>query len=553
MTNAYDGFGRLSSSSIDMGGVTRTLSYQYDANGNRTRITHPDAVYFNLRYDGLNRPDYLYTASAGIAQNYYTAFGAISIVGHGGISVHGYDGVQRPSWTNDNFSGGGVGAVHWGFGFNPAGQLISLTRDADAFAWTGHYAVNRGYTTNGLNQYSAIAPAGGTAMTLTYDANGNLIADGSDSFVYDVENRLVSRSNGAVLTYDPLGRLWQVTLGSATTQFLYDGDALVAEYNAAGAVTHRYAHWGGADTPAVAYDDATLATPRHLFADHLGSIIALADASGAVTAINTYDEYGIPGAANSGRFQYTGQAWIPELGMYYYKARIYSPTLGRFMQTDPVGYEGGINLSAYARNDPVNGTDPSGSAVVMSRNGNDIQLIFYIAYYGDGNTRAVREKFNGGILRYWNGRFGRYNVSTRVVSYTFRPGTQPRSDMRYPDRLNFVNVLGGSHRNEPEQVVLGRNATVGARRPAWTAAHLAGHFAHLPEGYDYNFDALDGNTDSIMEGTDQPVTEDTISDLLIETNLRAHVGRGPEHEPRPAIGDSRQDICDFKGGLCRGN
>ncbi|WP_204334093.1 RHS repeat-associated core domain-containing protein, partial [Klebsiella pneumoniae] len=73
--------------------------------------------------------------------------------------------------------------------------------------------------------------------------------------------------------------------------------------------------------------------------DHQGSITAWTDVNGALSQINSYDEYGIPGAGNIGRFQYTGQAWIPELGMYHYKARIYSPTLGRFLQTDPVGYD----------------------------------------------------------------------------------------------------------------------------------------------------------------------------------------------------------------------
>jgi hypothetical protein len=125
-----------------------------------------------------------------------------------------------------------------------------------------------------------------------------------------------------------------VTSGGVTTRFVYDGDRRVAEYNGS-TLLRRYVHGAGVDEPLVWYEGSAVssATRRYLHADHQGSIVAVSNSSGAMQQVRNYDAYGVTAAANTLRFQYTGQAAIPELGLLYYKARFYNPGLGRFMQT----------------------------------------------------------------------------------------------------------------------------------------------------------------------------------------------------------------------------
>jgi RHS repeat-associated protein len=403
----YDGFDRLSQTTYPIGstGTHTTESSSYDANDNVLSRTTRAGDTISLAYDTLNRlcsktiatsPTACTATSSASPTVWYghdlagrvtgiidnSAAIVVAVPPAPGTPVsyattYSYDQLNRPvnvSWNPaPAFTAPAASSVTFTHAYNGANQRISQTVTDNSWWYyppASPSSVN--YVSNAANQYTAVG-----AVAPGYNANGNLTNDGTFTFGYDAENRLTSASgagNTASYAFDSQARRKLKTVNSATTITVTDADnRAVLDYDgSSGALLRWYAYGLGSDD---VLNQMTVGGSRAtMIPDIQGSILATLDSGTGTFTRQNYLPYGkSASAANTGTFGYTGQRIDPETnGLYYYRARMYHPAWGRFMQVDPLGTLTGIpqasvtgtgnriNLYVYVNNDPLNSIDPTG-------------------------------------------------------------------------------------------------------------------------------------------------------------------------------------------------
>jgi RHS repeat-associated protein len=348
ITPVFDGLNRLTSETTPTGSV----NYTYDNGGRRLSTTVSGQTSNCYSYDNANR-------LVGIGQGtcpvgtYTTSFTydnanrrSTMTLSNGIVLTYGYDNDSRINSLSYQLGTTQIGALT--YQYDGAGRRIQV---GGSLASTGFPAAVSSAVYDVNNELT-----NWNGTTISFDNNGNIQNDGSATYTWNARNQLISRGSTS-FQYDPFGRR---TLNAAGKNLFYDGFDVVQELSGTTPTANKVI---GATDEFFSRTDSTGAyTP---ITDALGSVLSLANSSGTIVTQYSYDPFGgtsSSGSANSNSSQYTGRENDGN-GLYYYRARYYSPGLHRFVSQDPLGFTGGAaNLYAYAGNSPTNLRDPNGQS-----------------------------------------------------------------------------------------------------------------------------------------------------------------------------------------------
>ena len=327
ITRSYDGLDRLISESSAQG----TVSYTYDPADRRTGMNVPGQSSITYIWDAATRLSAITQGTQTVSFTYDAANHRTGMTLPNGVIVnYAYDAADQ--LTAITYLKGTTTLGDLSYSYDGAGHRVDI---GGSFANTDLPAAVSATSYNAGNQLTQW-----NGPTLTYDLNGNLINDGTYTYVWNARNQLTQLMQGATVVadyqYDGFGRRRQKSINGVTTQFLYDGENFVQEQNAAGAETANLLTGLGLDS---AYSRSPVGSggTSNFLVDHLGTIIAEASASGNIVTSYAYEAYGktrIIGAAADNSQRYTGRE--QDTGdLYYLRARYYSTNTERFIAEDP--------------------------------------------------------------------------------------------------------------------------------------------------------------------------------------------------------------------------
>jgi RHS repeat-associated protein len=348
-TPEYDELNRLKSLATPQG----TIKYEYDEANRRTSMTVPGQEAVKYTYNEGNLLKEIKRGTQAVSFAYNEANLPTSTTLPDGIEKqYGYDEANELTSITYKKSSTTLGELDYSYDLDGRKEAVwgSYARTAlpEAFS-SAKYNADNEQTERGSKK-------------LSYDANGNLTSDGTSEYKWNARNQLTSITGTikASFGYDPFGRRTTRTLSGTTTELLYDGPNVVQEIQSGTATANLLTGLGVNNV----FARTTSKTSENLLTDQLGSTIALAGSTGSVETTYTYDPFGTTaheGTASENTTQYTGQENDGN-GLYYDRARYYSPAAARFISQDPLGEAGsGPNLYQYVHNNPTSATDRYGT------------------------------------------------------------------------------------------------------------------------------------------------------------------------------------------------